>query len=69
MKKKERLEWNQIIADKFTLSTLEVDRKDEKAPQSIDGFIKKEVPFVYITDLSSFVIDLLNTYRNTGKLT
>ena len=43
--------------DKFTLSMSEFGQKDEKVLQSVDGFIKEEIPFVYITDLSSFVID------------
>ena len=52
----------------MTAYTIDVIEKDDVAPGSVDGFNTAKAPFVHVTNLTSFVIDLLTKYNEHGQL-
>ena len=64
----EREEMQVILSEYLTAKTIDVIEKDELAPQSVDSFKTVKAPFVRVTSLTSFVVDLITIYDQRGKL-
>ena len=64
----EREERQVILSEYLTANTIDVIEKDELAPQSVDSFKTVKAPFVCVTGLTSFVVDLITKYDQHGKL-
>ena len=66
--KKERLERSKILANYLETKQITVIERNDKSHDSKGGLTETSAPVVHVKNLKKFVKDLLDGYKQNGKL-